>query len=187
MFLPATVTDGDSVALVSAPLLADPTGEAAISAVHRVRDEYVPAAFAGVTAPVYVGGATAGFGDAADVAGHWLPIVVGLALVALFLVLVVGLRSVFLPLVAVVGSLLTTGAAFGLTAIVFHHGFGAGVLGLQRSEHVYVWLPLMVYCTLIALTVDAFLRVAVGIRERHLQGARRPTRWCSGWARWSAA
>ena len=37
MFLPATVTNGDTVVLVSAPLLADPTGEAAISAVRRVR------------------------------------------------------------------------------------------------------------------------------------------------------
>ena len=174
MFLPATVTNGDTVVLVSAPLLADPTGEAAISAVRRVRADYVPAAFAGVDVRTYVGGATAGFSDAADVADHWLPIVVALALGAMLVGLVVALRSILLPLVAVLCSLLTTAAAFGLTALVFHDGFGAGTFGLQRAEHVYVWIPLMVYCTLVALTIDAFLRVAVAIRERHLQGSGGP-------------
>ena len=171
MFLPAAVTNGDTVALVSAPLLADPTGEAAISAVRRVRANYVPAAFAGVDVRTYVGGATAGFSDAADVANRWLPIVVALALGAMLVLLVVALRSVLVPLLAVLCSLLTTAAAFGLTALVFHRGFGAGILGLQRAEHVYVWIPLMVYCTFVALTIDAFLRVAAGIRERHLLGA----------------
>ncbi len=171
MFLPATVTEGDRIVVISAPLLADPTGGSAISAVHRVRDDYVAAAFSGVPAETSVGGTTAGFADAAAAAERWLPIVVAMAMGAILLLLTVALRSVVLPVVAVLCNLLTTAAAFGLTAMVFHHGFAAGVLGLQETEHVYLWIPLMVYCVLVALSVDGFLRIAAGIRERQLRGA----------------
>ena len=85
----------------------------------------------------YVGGATAGFSDAADVANHWLPIVVALALGAMLVGLVVALRSVLLPLVAALCSLLTT-APLSACRPRLPRGFGAGTLGLQQAEHVYV-------------------------------------------------
>ena len=171
-FGPATVTKGEGgdVAVVSAPLFADPTGAVAYDAVNRVRDDYVPTAFGGVGAEVHVGGATAGFLDATDVAERYLPIVVAIAMVATFLLLALALRSLVVPLVAVVLNLLVAGAAFGLMRLVFQEGVGAGLLGLQQGEQVWVWIPLLVYGTLFALSVESFLFVAARIRERCVQG-----------------
>ena len=172
-FGPATVAKGEAgdVAVVSAPLFADPTGAAAYDAVSRVRDGYVPAAFAGVVATVDVGGPTAGFMDATEAANRYLPIVVAIAMVATFALLALALRSVLVPLVAVVLNLLVAGAAFGLMRLVFQDGVGAGVLGLQQGEQVWVWIPLLVYGTLFALSVESFLFVAARARERYLEGA----------------
>ncbi len=173
VFGPATVAPGPGgdAAIVSVPLFADPTGAAAYDAVRRVRDDYVPAAFAGVAVPVHVGGSTAGFLDASDVAGRYMPIVVALAVLASFLVLAVALRSVFVPLVGLVLNLLVAGAAFGLTRIVFQDGVGAGVLGLQQGEQIWVWIPMLVYATFFALSVDSFVLFAATVRGRALQGA----------------
>lgn len=175
-FGPASVAKGEGgeggdVAVVSAPLFADPTGAVAYDAVGRVRDDYVPTAFAGVAAEVHVGGATAGFVDATDVAERYLPIVVAFAMVATFVLLALALRSLVVSLVAVVLNLLVAGAAFGLMRLVFQDGVGAGVLGLQQGEQVWVWIPLLVYGTLFALSVESFLFVAARIRERYTQGA----------------
>ena len=159
------------MAVVSAPLFADPTGAVAYDAVGRVRDDYVPTAFAGVAAEVHVGGATAGFVDATDVAERYLPIVVAFAMVATFVLLALALRSLVVSLVAVVLNLLVAGAAFGLMRLVFQDGVGAGVLGLQQGEQVWVWIPLLVYGTLFALSVESFLFVAARVRERYTQGA----------------
>ena len=173
LFGPAMVAKGEGgdVAIVSAPLFADPTGAAAYDAVSRVRDDYVPAAFAGVVATVEVGGSTAGFLDATEVANRYLPIVVAIAMVATFALLALALRSVVVPLVAVVLNLLVAGAAFGLMRLVFQKGVGAGVLGLQQGEQVWVWIPLLVYGTLFAQSVESFLFVVARVRERYLQGA----------------
>ncbi len=163
--------EGGDVAIVSAPLFADPTGAAAYEAVNRVRDDYVPAAFSDVAATVEVGGATAGFLDATEVANRYLPIVVAIAMLATFALLALALRSVLVPLVAVVLNLLVAGAGFGLMRVVFQEGVGAGVLGLQQGEQVWVWIPLLVYGTLFAVSVESFLFVAARVRERYLQGA----------------
>jgi putative drug exporter of the RND superfamily len=171
-FGPATVTRSETgVALVSAPLLADPTGEAAYDAVSRVRDEAVPVAFAGVATEVRVGGATARFMDETAVADRYLPLVVVIAMAATFVVLALALRSWLVPLVAVVLNLLVAGAAFGVMRLVFQEGVGAGVLGLQLGEQLWVWIPLLVYGTLFALSLDSFLFVASRVRERYDGGA----------------
>lgn len=168
LFGPATVTNGKGIVLIAAPLFADPTSDVATSAVERVRADYVTAAFHGVT--VYVGGPSAGFKDQADAANRYFPPAIALALILLFLVLVVALRSVALALVAVVFNLLMTGTALGLTALVFQHGVGAGVLGFPAGEHVFAWIPLLVYCALFALSVSSFILLTARIRERYDQG-----------------
>ena len=168
MLGPAAITNGKGIVLIAAPLFADPTSDAAMAEVERVRADYVPAAFKGV--PVFVGGATAGYKDQADTANRYFPLVIALALLALFVVASFALRSIVLPLLAVVFNLLTTGTALGITALVFQHGDGAGVLQFPVGEHVFTWVPMLVYSAVFALSAISFLMLAMRMEERYRQG-----------------
>ena len=107
-------------------LAGDPAGSGASAAIERLRDDYVPAAFDGVDAPVYVTGPTALNLDYATLIDRWLPIVITFVLTLSFLLLLLVFRSVVLPLKAVVLNLLSVGAAYGLMVLVFQEGIGAG-------------------------------------------------------------
>ena len=104
-----TAPEGD-LGLVEVALAGDPASSQATAAIERLREDYVPAAFEGVDAEVYVTGITAFNLDYAALIDRWLPIVIGFVLTLSFLLLLV-FRSVVLPLKAVVLNLLSVGAA----------------------------------------------------------------------------
>ncbi len=154
------------VAAVQAPRLS-PTGKAAIISVipttgpraaqttkllHHLRRDVIPNAAFGHA--VYVGGITAIFADFAEVVSGKLPIfivaVVGLA----FLLLAAAFRSLLIPLTASVVNLLAAGAAFGVLTAVFQWGWGASVIGVERTGPVEPFLPVMMFAILFGLSMD---------------------------------
>ena len=64
-------------------------------------------------------------------------------------------------------NLLTVGAAFGFATLVFQHGVGAGLLGIQHQQFVDAWAPLFFFALLFGLSMDYQLFLLAAIRERY--------------------
>src|SRR5512139_2777444 len=154
--------------LVEIGLTGDTSGEDAQNAIDRLREQYIPDAFAGVDAAVYVTGFTALNVDYANLIDAWLPIVIAFVLGLSFLLLLVVFRSIVLPLTAVLLNLLSVGAAYGLMVLVFQEGIGANLLGLEQIDQVEPWVPVFLFSVLFALSMDYHVFLLTRIRERYL-------------------
>ena len=154
--------------LVEIGLTGDTSGEDAQNAIDRLREQYIPEAFTGVDAAVYVTGFTALNVDYANLIDAWLPIVIAFVLGLSFLLLLVVFRSIVLPIKAVLLNLLSVGAAYGLMVLVFQEGIGANLLGLEQIDQVEPWVPVFLFSVLFALSMDYHVFLLTRIRERYL-------------------
>jgi RND superfamily putative drug exporter len=162
-------SDDGHVALISVPLIGDPDHAQARRGLDRLRTDLIPAAFDGTDTTVLVGGTTAQNVDYSDVINHWLPIVLAFVLGLSFLLLTVVFRSLVLSATAVILNLLSVGAAYGLLVLVFQHGVGVDLLGLQQVERVEAWVPVFLFSVLFALSMDYHVFLLSRIRERYAE------------------
>lgn len=161
-----TVNDARDLTLIAVPVNGDPLSEAAVDAVGRVRNDYVPAAFPdGGPARALVGGETAFNKDFFEVASRYLPIVFVFVLGLSFILLTIAFRSIVVPAKAIVMNLLSVGAAYGLIVAVSQKGVGAGILGFQQVEVIEAWLPLFLFSVLFGLSMDYHVFLLSRIRE----------------------
>ena len=170
-FGPATLKENDAgdLAVLSVPVGADAQSTAAYAAVRQLRQELVPAAFAGVDAQVLVTGDTAENLDYLAIIGRWLPLVFVFVLGLSFVLLVLAFRTIVVPAVAIGLNLLSVGAAYGLLVLVFQHGYGASLLGLEQVEAVEAWVPLFLFSVLFGLSMDYQVFLLSRIHERYGQ------------------
>ncbi|MEN2736154.1 MMPL family transporter [Microbacterium sp. X-17] len=94
-------------------------------------------------------------------------LVVGLSLVLLAIVF----RSIVVPVTAALGYLLSIGAAFGVTSLVFMNGWLAGPLGVAHVGSVISFMPIIVMGVLFGLAMDYEVFLASRMREEHILGA----------------
>ncbi|MCI0157237.1 MMPL family transporter [Leifsonia shinshuensis] len=112
----------------------------------------------------------AGIDISSRLGGALLPfalLVVGLSLVLLAIVF----RSIVVPVTAALGYLLSIGAAFGVTSLVFMSGWFAGPLGVAHIGSVISFMPIIVMGVLFGLAMDYEVFLASRMREEHLLGA----------------
>jgi putative drug exporter of the RND superfamily len=173
---PPTVSQDGTVTLVDVPLTGpatDTQSEAAVDAVHRLRDDYVPQAFDGVQSDVLVGGDTAFITDFFSVSSSYTPVIVMIVLGLSFILLTIVFRSIVVPAKAIVMNLLSVGAAYGAIVLVFQKGgpaFGkaiADALGFQQVEAIEAWLPLFLFSILFGLSMDYHVFLLTRIREEY--------------------
>lgn len=93
-------------------------------------------------------------------------VVVGLALV----ILTVVFRSVWVPLTATIGYLLSVGAAFGVTALVFGWEPLNSALGIGQTGPVICFMPIMVLGVLFGLAMDYEVFLVTRMREEWSRG-----------------
>ena len=93
-------------------------------------------------------------------------LVVGLSLVLLAAVF----RSVWVPVKATVGYLLSVGAAFGATALVFNQGVLREVINLEKPMPVISFLPILLMGILFGLAMDYEVFLVSRIREEYVHG-----------------
>ena len=160
--------DGD-VALLSVPLADDFQSDAATIAIENLRDNLVPAAFAGTGVVVLVGGASAFNVDFFDDVSSFTPIVFVWVLGLSFLLLTVVFRSLVLPIKAIIMNILSVGAAYGALVLVFQEGTGPSwvknIFGFQQVEGIEAWLPLFLFGVLFGLSMDYHVFLLTRIRE----------------------
>jgi len=110
---------------------------------------------AGPGGRISVGGTPAATADYEDLVDLWLPRVIAIVAAGSFVVLAVAFRSLVIPLKAVALNLLSVFAAYGTIALVFVHGFGAGLLGLAGPiEGVFPPTPIIVFCAAFGISMD---------------------------------
>jgi RND superfamily putative drug exporter len=114
-----------------------------------------------------VGGPAAQNHDLTDALTGRAPYAIGLILVVAFMLLLVVFRSVVIAVTSILLNVLTVGAAFGFATLVFQHGIGAGVLGIDHQPFVDAWAPLFFFALLFGLSMDYQLFLLAAIRERY--------------------
>lgn len=167
-FGPARVETSPSgdLALISAPVNAEPSSDEALNVVQRLRREYVPSAFAGVNANVFVGGIAAINQDFFDLIETYTPIVFIFVLSLSFVLLLIAFRSLVVPAKAIIMNLLSVAASYGLLVAVFQHGIGSELLGFQTTPKIDAWIPLFMFSILFGLSMDYHVFLLSRIRER---------------------
>src|SRR3954451_12412461 len=143
----------DGVALVSAPLVDDPTSQAASDTVDRVRARV----HAVDGADALVGGTSAITADIETASTRDSLVIIPLVLLVVLLVLMVLLRALLSPLLLVGTVVLSFGASLGVSALLFRHVFGFA--GADAS------LPLFVFVFLVALGIDYNIFLMSRVRE----------------------
>ncbi|GAA3287518.1 MMPL family transporter [Dactylosporangium vinaceum] len=96
----------------------------------------------------------------------YLLLVVGLSVLLLMLVF----RSILVPIKAAAGFLLTVGATFGLTVLVFQDGHGAGLVGLDTPGPLVSFLPILLIGILFGLAMDYEVFLVSRMREDYVHG-----------------
>jgi putative drug exporter of the RND superfamily len=150
---------------IAAPNLG--TTPAAIAMMDDLRDNVVPAAFAGTSAQAYVGGELPSYIDAKAEMDSRLPVVFGFVLGLSFLLLLLVFRSIAIPTKAILMNLLSVGAAYGLVVLVFQHGFLASQLGFTQVDQIAFWLPLFLFSILFGLSMDYHVFLLSRVKEEY--------------------
>ena len=130
--------------------------------VERLREEV-----AAEVPEALVGGPAAQNHDLTSVLLGRAPLAVGLIMLVAFLLLLVVFRSLTVALSSIVLNLISVGASFGFAAIVFQHGIGAGLIGIDHQGFVDAWAPLFFFALLFGLSMDYQLFLLAAIRERY--------------------
>jgi RND superfamily putative drug exporter len=143
---------------------------ASLEFVDRLRGDVIPAAGFPESVRVYAGGGPPGGKDFLDLTYSWFPWLVLAVLAATYLLLMRAFRSVLLPLKAIILNLLSIGAAYGLTVIVFKWGAGEP-FGLLSYDQIEGWIPVMVFALLFGLSMDYEVFLVSRMREEWDDGA----------------
>ncbi|WP_342372389.1 MMPL family transporter [Propioniciclava soli] len=92
--------------------------------------------------------------------------VMGLSLILLTLVF----RSVWVPVKAALGYLLSVGAAFGITTLVFNDGVGRQLINLAEPQPIISFLPIILMGILFGLAMDYEVFLTMRMREEYVHG-----------------
>ena len=174
---PVQAAPDNSLGLITVPLTGpaavDGSSEQAVAAIQRLRNEYIPDAFAEADAEVLVTGETAFVSDFFDVSDQYTPIIFVFVLGLSFILLTVVFRSLVVPAKAIVMNLLSVGAAYGLIVLVFQKGgpaigtWIADLFGFQQVDAIEAWLPLFLFSILFGLSMDYHVFLLTRIREEY--------------------
>jgi putative drug exporter of the RND superfamily len=144
---------GKNIALAQVYPKHSPQDAATSDLVKHLRNSVVPPAEQGQVNAL-VGGSTAIGIDFSKVLADKLPLFIGIVVLLSFLLLMAVFRSLVIPAMAAVMNLLSVAAAFGVVVAVFQHGWGAELIGVDRTGPIEAFLPVMVFAILFGLSMD---------------------------------
>ncbi|MEV8504696.1 MMPL family transporter [Actinoplanes sp. NPDC051475] len=163
---PPNLSQDKRTALLGIIPATGPTDEATETLVQTVRERTrgLPGADIALTGQTAIGiDVSAKLSDAMPV---YLLLVVGLSVLLLMLVF----RSVLVPLKAALGFLLTVGATFGVTVLVFQEGHLANLVGLSTPGPLISFLPILLIGILFGLAMDYEVFLVSRMREDFVHG-----------------
>ncbi|HVH67424.1 MAG TPA: MMPL family transporter [Gemmatimonadales bacterium] len=117
-------------------------------------------------AEVLVGGFAASNVDTQQELMTRFPETVALVLGITAIMLFVAFRSLLVPIKAVVLNLLSVGGAFGLTVLVFQHGYGGRLFGLEGpTQAIWAVVPVLVFAIVFGLSMDYEVFLLTRVKE----------------------
>lgn len=143
--------------LIQAMSAFDPSSDEMYGLVETLRDT--------LPGNVLVGGPVAENYDLDQTLRDRAPIVIGVVLVLGFLLLLFALQAVFIAFAGVVFNLLSVGAAFGVGALAFQHGWAAGPMGFESQGYLTSWAPLFFFALVFAISMDYTVFLLASARE----------------------
>lgn len=168
------ISPDKTVAAISIPIQGNGTDDESNEALATLRDSVVPQTIANAEGVDHalVTGMTAGSKDFNDEMKAAAPVVFGFVLSLAFLLLLVEFRSIVIPIKAIVLNLLSVAAAYGILVLVFQHGVGAGLLGVDEASQgsITSWLPIFLFVILFGLSMDYHVFILSRIREAYDSG-----------------
>ena len=159
-----------SVALVSYVMSGGQNDIANRQIVRDVRAEVVPRIFGGL--PGVEALVTGDAAYTADVVGFYengMPQVFLFVLGFSFLLLLVAFHSIVIPIKAIILNLLSTGAAYGLSVLVFQEGWGADILNVKPGV-IESFVPIFIFTILFGLSMDYHVFILTRIKEARDRG-----------------
>jgi RND superfamily putative drug exporter len=132
----------------------DPQSAATGGLFNALTGRVLPDALRGTGAHGYVTGTAAGQFDFRNTVKDRLPIIIGIVLIAAFVLLMTVFRSLVIPLKAVLLNLLTTGASYGVLVAAFQWGWITGALGLPEAVPIESYVPMMMFAIVFGLSMD---------------------------------
>ncbi|MEV7558801.1 MMPL family transporter [Streptomyces sp. NPDC089795] len=144
---------GDTAVLTVVPDSA-PQSRATSDLVDRLREDVIPAAGAGNSLQVRVGGVTAAYDDFAEVIIGKLPLFVGVVIALGCVLLLLAFRSIGIPLKAAAMNVAAVASSFGVVVAVFQWGWGSELLGLGSAGPIEPFLPVIMVSVLFGLSMD---------------------------------
>ena len=139
-----------------------PSDNATDKTVDRLRS-----AVAEVSSSAKVGGPGSQNGDLTSALVDSFPFAVALIMLVAFLLLLIVFRSLTIALASIVMNIISVAASFGFATIVFQHGIGAGLIGIQEQGFIDAWAPLFFFALLFGLSMDYQLFLLASIKEHH--------------------
>jgi RND superfamily putative drug exporter len=148
----------DGLSLISVVPTADGNSPAGRETLDRIR--------AVTDADVVTGGESAQSADFLDSVYGNFPLVIALIAGLTFLLLARAFRSLIIPLKAVLLNLLSVGAAWGLMALVWQHGWGSDAIwGIEATSSINVEMPIVVFAFLFGISMDYQVFILSRMRE----------------------
>ena len=147
----------DGANMIQAVGAYDPSSDEALALIPTLRTELPDG--------VLVGGPVAENYDLDQTLSDKAPLVMGVVLVLGFLLLMIALQAVVVAFVGVIVNLLSVGAAFGVGALVFQHGFGADLLSFVSQGYLTSWAPLFFFALVFAISMDYTVFLLASTRE----------------------
>jgi RND superfamily putative drug exporter len=163
---PANVSKDGKTAVVGVLPKTAPTDPATETLVHDIRAKAHEVSGADIA---LTGQTAVGIDVSAKLSSAlptYLLLVVGLSVLLLGVVF----RSVLVPIKAALGFLLTVGATFGLTTLVFQQGHLAGLIGLDTAGPLVSFLPILLIGILFGLAMDYEVFLVSRMREDFVHG-----------------
>ncbi len=167
------VNDDRTIARVAVPIVGSGNDQASRDAVSTLREDVVQATVGqleGVEAGVT--GETAGAMDFNTALAGKAPLVFAFVLALAFVLLLISFRSLVIAVKAVVLNLLSVAAAYGVLVLVFQHGWGSELLGVEQTIGVMAWLPVFLFVILFGLSMDYHVFILSRMREAYDRGMR---------------
>jgi RND superfamily putative drug exporter len=104
-------------------------------------------------------------GDISELLQERLWLVVGFVVLVSVVLLTFMFRSIVVPLKAAAMNLLSIAAAYGVLTLVFQHGWGSGLLGVDHTIPVSSWVPILMFAVLFGLSMDYEVFLLSAIRD----------------------
>ena len=154
---PTTSPDGALTVWQVEPTTA-PSDAATTELLERLRADVLPAG-------VELTGYTPQLADIDGMLADRLWVVIGFVVAVSVVLLTVMFRSVVVPVKAAAMNLLSIGAAYGVMTLVFQHGWGLGLLGLDHTVPVSSWVPILMFAVLFGLSMDYEVFLLSAVRQ----------------------